>query len=232
MTALTTQWGSLGDYPKSWEELVMAGGEFWPSDGDGYGGGEVANLGRVLPSILSIPSVDGCEGGGVEMFTSSWFSSVSVGGCAAPACHEEKEEKEEIAVGGLAVGGRGTDEEVVCKRPGTGKGSGKRSGRRSAREVVCKRPGTGKGSGKLCGRRFGRVYDLRRHEDTVHKVDGEKLHCRLCANGKTFGRSDAWRRHLRTKHSREGGMDKSSDGVGSSNGAKGDGVETVLRTED
>jgi hypothetical protein len=209
MAALTTQWGSLGDYPKSWEELVMAGGEFWPSDGDGYGGGEVANLGRVLPSILSIPSVDGCEGGGVEMFTSSWFSSVSVGGCAAPACHEEKEEKEEIAVGGLAVGGRGTDEEVVCKRPGTGKGSG-----------------------KLCGRRFGRVYDLRRHEDTVHKVDGEKLHCRLCANGKTFGRSDAWRRHLRTKHSREGGMDKSSDGVGSSNGAKGDGVETVLRTED
>ena len=55
-------------------------------------------------------------------------------------------------------------------------------------------------TGKPCRSVFSRPYDLTRHEDTIHNARKQKARCPLCAEAKTFSRSDALTRHMRVVH--------------------------------
>jgi uncharacterized Zn-finger protein len=56
-------------------------------------------------------------------------------------------------------------------------------------------------TGKPCDTVFSRPYDLTRHEDTIHNMRKEKVHCHICPDGeKTFSRADALTRHFRVCH--------------------------------
>ncbi|KAF2183259.1 hypothetical protein K469DRAFT_668914 [Zopfia rhizophila CBS 207.26] len=51
-------------------------------------------------------------------------------------------------------------------------------------------------TGRPCNKVFGRVYDLTRHENTVHAK--QVFRCEIC--GKTLARSDALTKHIRSTH--------------------------------
>ncbi|KAK7928510.1 hypothetical protein PG985_005508 [Apiospora marii] len=53
-------------------------------------------------------------------------------------------------------------------------------------------------TGKPCNTTFSRLYDLTRHEDTIHTYR-KRIWCNLCTE-KTFSRADALARHYRVCH--------------------------------
>ena len=51
-----------------------------------------------------------------------------------------------------------------------------------------------------CNTTFSRLYDLIRHEETVHRDSEKSVKCLVCTREKTFSRNDALARHMRVVH--------------------------------
>ncbi|CCK72534.1 stress-regulated transcription factor RPN4 KNAG_0K01703 [Huiozyma naganishii CBS 8797] len=68
-------------------------------------------------------------------------------------------------------------------------------------------PGGGGGGGVPCGASFSRIYDLTRHQNTIHAKKRSVFRCTQCialfgdeGYAKTFSRLDALTRHIKSKH--------------------------------